>query len=57
MERILAIPEAEVAACWTEILLGFSTRHQRFEELLERHFALVAHRVGRCRRCRASGGC
>ena len=35
----------------------FAARHQRFEELLERHFELVAHHVPRRRRCRASAGC
>ncbi len=46
MARILAIPEVEVAAVLEHVLRRFSKRHKQFEELLERHFALVAHRVG-----------
>src|SRR3954449_9032110 len=45
MARILALPEDEVARVLGETLANFSGRHRRFEELLERHFALVAHRV------------
>jgi predicted GH43/DUF377 family glycosyl hydrolase len=46
MARILAIPEPEVAAVLEQVLLRFNTRHKQFEDLLERHFQLVAHRVG-----------
>ena len=46
MQRILAIPEAEVAAVLAQVLRRLRTRHKRFEELLERHFELVAHHVG-----------
>src|SRR5947207_6068195 len=46
MTRILALPEEEVARVLGETLANFSERHRKFEELLERHFALVAHRVG-----------
>ena len=46
MARILAIPEAEVAAVLEQAAASIRTRHKRFEELLERHFALVAHHVG-----------
>src|SRR3954454_2788212 len=45
MARILELPEHEVARVLGETLANFSGRHRRFEELLERHFALVAHRV------------
>jgi predicted GH43/DUF377 family glycosyl hydrolase len=45
MARILALPEDEVARVLGETVASFSGRHRRFEELLERHFALVAHRV------------
>jgi len=45
MARILALPEDEVARMLDETLASFSGRHRRFEELLERHFALVAPRV------------
>lgn len=46
MARILALPDCEVARVLAETLDGFSGRHRGFEALLERHFALVAHRVG-----------
>jgi predicted GH43/DUF377 family glycosyl hydrolase len=45
MGRILALPEDEVARVLDETLRRFSGRHREFEALLERHFALVAHRV------------
>ena len=45
MARILALPEDEVVRVLGETVASFSGRHRRFEELLERHFALVAHRV------------
>jgi predicted GH43/DUF377 family glycosyl hydrolase len=44
--RILALPEAEVAQVLEHTLARFRTRHRRIEELLERHFALVALKVG-----------
>jgi predicted GH43/DUF377 family glycosyl hydrolase len=46
MRRVLAIPEAEIGALIDSILANFSARHYGFEQLLERHFALVAHHVG-----------
>jgi predicted GH43/DUF377 family glycosyl hydrolase len=46
MARILAVPEEEVSAILQDTLVRFGTRHHHFEELLERHFSLVAHRVG-----------
>lgn len=46
MERILAIPEGEVCEVLAKTLAGFSHRHGDFEEVLERHFALVAHHLG-----------
>jgi predicted GH43/DUF377 family glycosyl hydrolase len=46
MARILALPEEEVARVLGETLAGFSGRHRGFEAVLERHFGLVAHRVG-----------
>ena len=53
MERILAIPEAEVERAGREHRCGGSPRGTAtFEELLERHFELVAHHVARRRRCR-----
>jgi predicted GH43/DUF377 family glycosyl hydrolase len=45
MARILALPEDEVAHVLGQTVDWFAGRHRRFEELLERHFALVAHRV------------
>src|SRR5450759_5006140 len=43
MARILALPEAEVSAMLRQTITLFGTRHQHFEAMLERHFALVAH--------------
>lgn len=45
MTRILALSEDEVVRVLGETIEGFGARHRRFEALLERHFALVAHRV------------
>jgi predicted GH43/DUF377 family glycosyl hydrolase len=46
MDRILAIPEAEVPELLASVLANFATRHGRFEELLERHWELVRYHVG-----------
>jgi len=46
MTRILALPEGEVVAVLGQVLRRFERRHKRFEELLERHYSLVAHRTG-----------
>jgi predicted GH43/DUF377 family glycosyl hydrolase len=44
MERILAIPEAEVAALNASIMQRFDGRHRQFRETLDRQFdALAAH--------------
>ena len=45
MDRVLAIPEADVGAQLAAIVAAFSPRHRNFEELLEQHFQLVAHHV------------
>jgi predicted GH43/DUF377 family glycosyl hydrolase len=45
MNRVLAIPEADVPALLATMLERFSARHPAFEALLERHFELVAHHV------------
>jgi predicted GH43/DUF377 family glycosyl hydrolase len=45
MGRILALPEDEVVRVLRETLERFAGRHRRLEGLLERHFAMVAHRV------------
>jgi predicted GH43/DUF377 family glycosyl hydrolase len=46
MERILALPEAEVSAQLATVMRDFAPRHRSFVELLARHFDLVAHNVG-----------
>jgi predicted GH43/DUF377 family glycosyl hydrolase len=43
--RILAVPEAEVSLMLAQTLEQFGARHQDFEGLLGRHFAMVAHRL------------
>lgn len=45
VERVLAIPEAEVGALLERILTRFSRRHRDFNRILERHFGLVAHHI------------
>ena len=45
MERILALSEPEVVDMLERTLVAFRDRHDGFEELLERHYALVAHRL------------
>src|SRR5437899_325509 len=45
VKRVLAIPEAEVAPLLAQISTEFSGRHRAFEEMLDRHFELVAHHV------------
>lgn len=46
MERILALPDDEVARAVDEVLSRFGGRHRRFRSTLEDHFDLVAHRIG-----------
>jgi predicted GH43/DUF377 family glycosyl hydrolase len=46
LERIAAIPEAQVKALNSQILRQFDGRHRGFTELLERQFAAVAHHIG-----------
>ncbi|MGH8490265.1 MAG: glycosylase, partial [Gammaproteobacteria bacterium] len=41
MDRILAIPEPEVASMLAGVLADFSSRHRGFEQILQRHFDLV----------------
>jgi predicted GH43/DUF377 family glycosyl hydrolase len=43
LERILAIPEAEVPAMLEEILRDFSARHREFESVLEDHCRTATH--------------
>ena len=45
MPRILSLSDDEVTRALGETLRWFRGRHRHFEELLERHFALVAHRL------------
>jgi predicted GH43/DUF377 family glycosyl hydrolase len=45
MERILAIPEADVSALLAGVLRDFAPRHRAFEALLDRHFEMVAHNI------------
>jgi predicted GH43/DUF377 family glycosyl hydrolase len=47
MQRVLAIPEAEVAGLLDRVVAAFGNRHRRYLELLEEHQALVAHHIGR----------
>jgi len=46
MARILALPDGDVSTVLQQMLRRFDKRHKQFENLLERHFALVAHLVG-----------
>lgn len=46
MARILALPEEDVSEALGQVRRRFDGRHKQFEDLLERHFALVARRAG-----------
>jgi predicted GH43/DUF377 family glycosyl hydrolase len=46
MERILAIPDAEVAAILANVLSGFAHRHRNLTGILDHHFGMVAHHLG-----------
>jgi predicted GH43/DUF377 family glycosyl hydrolase len=43
MDRILAIPDDEVAGLVAQTLTSFAGRHRRFEEMLAHNFTLVSH--------------
>ena len=45
LDRVLAIPEAEVGRLLTATLASFGTRHRDLAATLESHFALVSHRL------------
>ncbi len=45
MGRILQIPEPDVASLLAGVFADFSLRHKEFEQILERHFEVVAHHV------------
>ncbi len=45
MDRILRIPEREVAAILDGVINDFSSRHRNFNQILDRNFELVAHHI------------
>ena len=45
VERVLQLPEADVALALAETRQRFASRHVDLEGVLERHFGLVAHHV------------
>ena len=45
LERILAIPEAEVASILAGVLGNFAHRHRDFTAVLRHHFQMVAHHL------------
>jgi len=45
MQRIMAIPEAQVEPLLAHTLATYAARHRDFEALLAHHFALVAHHI------------
>jgi predicted GH43/DUF377 family glycosyl hydrolase len=45
MNRIVDIPEDEVAVAVDRVMAEFAHRHRSFEQLLERHYQLVAHQL------------
>jgi len=47
LDRVLAIPEEEVPAILEEILRNFSSRHRRFEKVLDDHCRVVTHHLDR----------
>lgn len=45
MDRILELPEPEVASELAGVMTDFSPRHKGFEQILERHFEQVARHI------------
>ena len=45
IDRILALPDDEVASALDAVLTGFGGRHRALKTTLEDHFQLVAHRL------------
>ncbi len=45
LERILAIPEGEVAGILADVLSNFAHRHRDFTQVLHHHFQIVAHHL------------
>jgi hypothetical protein len=43
MDRILDLPEPEVISALESVMTSFSSRHEGFEQILERHFERVVH--------------
>lgn len=46
LERILAIPEGDIAGILAEVLSNFADRHRDFTQILHRHFQMIAHHLG-----------
>jgi hypothetical protein len=45
LERILALPDGEVAGVLDSVLSGFAHRHHDFAQVLKHNFELVAHHL------------
>jgi predicted GH43/DUF377 family glycosyl hydrolase len=45
LERILAIPDAQVPAIVADVLRNFAQRHRDFTQVLHHHFQMVAHHL------------
>lgn len=45
VERVLALPESEVEEVAAQLLRDFSGRHRDYEQMLQRHAAIVSSRV------------
>jgi predicted GH43/DUF377 family glycosyl hydrolase len=45
LDRIVAIPDGEVAGILAEVLSNFAHRHRDFTQILHHHFQMVAHHL------------
>jgi len=45
LERILAIPDSDVAAILADVLRNFGQRHRDFTQVLHHHFQMIAHHL------------
>jgi predicted GH43/DUF377 family glycosyl hydrolase len=45
LERILAVPDSEVAAVLASVLSNFAHRHRDFTQVLHHHFQMIAHHL------------
>ena len=45
LERMLAIPDSEVAAVLADVLGNFAHRHRNFMQVLHHHFQMIAHHL------------